>query len=127
MLRNQKGFTLIEIIAVLVILGVLAAVAIPKYMDLQKQAADKALEGGVAAGQSAVSMQYARVSLSKGGAANVTEVVTALGNANNRPSSTDFSYTFAAGTGANVDVTTSWINTGRAGNSSSKLRSVALQ
>jgi len=28
--RNQKGFTLIEIIAVLVILGILAAVAVPK-------------------------------------------------------------------------------------------------
>ena len=35
--RNQKGFTLIEIIAVLVILGVLAAVAIPKYQDLKAQ------------------------------------------------------------------------------------------
>lgn len=39
MLRNnQKGFTLIEIIAVLVILGILAAFAIPKYMDMREAA-----------------------------------------------------------------------------------------
>jgi len=36
-LKNQKGFTLMEIIAVLVILGILAAVAVPKYIDLQDE------------------------------------------------------------------------------------------
>jgi len=57
--RGQAGFTLIEIIAVLVILGILAVVAIPKYLDMQKQAAVNAAQGGIAALISQVSMDYA--------------------------------------------------------------------
>jgi prepilin-type N-terminal cleavage/methylation domain-containing protein len=62
-MRNQKGFTLIEIIAVLVILGILAAVAVPKFIDMQEKAREFAVSGAVAALQSTVTMEYAKALL----------------------------------------------------------------
>lgn len=77
MIRNQKGFTLIEIIAVLVILGILAAVAIPRFMDLQADARTAALKGAVAAGKANLSNAYAKA-LVLGGSGNGTVGTTGL-------------------------------------------------
>jgi prepilin-type N-terminal cleavage/methylation domain-containing protein len=96
--RNQKGFTLIEIIAVLVILGILAAVAIPKYFDIQGDARGKAMQGAIAALQSTVTQEYAKGLLN--GSYNAT-----TGPAANSVTVGDFSGGWSGVSAGNVTVT----------------------
>jgi prepilin-type N-terminal cleavage/methylation domain-containing protein len=58
-IRDQRGFTLIEIIMVIVLLGIIAAIAIPKYVDLRTEAADATASGIVGAIVSSASIGYA--------------------------------------------------------------------
>ena len=81
MRQVQRGFTLIELVMVIVILGILAVVAIPKFIDLRTDAAAAATAGVAGTLSSASAINYAarNANSTKGVAvANCSDVVGLL-------------------------------------------------
>lgn len=63
MMKKQSGFTLIELVIVIIILGILAATAVPKFVDLQGDARASAMKGVKAALEGAATLTYSQAAI----------------------------------------------------------------
>ncbi|MBN1781608.1 prepilin-type N-terminal cleavage/methylation domain-containing protein [bacterium] len=80
MLRNQKGFTLVELIIVIVIIGILAAVAIPKFNELDTSAKEAACRGNKDIIRAAATSYYGKEAIDNNGQGAWPTALTDMGD-----------------------------------------------
>ncbi|MGE6569050.1 type II secretion system protein [Shewanella vesiculosa] len=90
-MQKQQGFTLIELVVVIIILGILAVTAAPKFINLQGDARASALQGLKASIQGANTLIYSKAALA-GVERNTSATNVTIGTGTNDNVSTIFGY-----------------------------------
>ena len=87
MKKQQSGFTLIELIMVIVVLGILAAFALPRFANLSTEARVSAVQGAAGAIKSAAAIAHSASLAGQGSATSVTLEGQAISMVNGYPDS----------------------------------------
>lgn len=103
--RGSSGFTLVEIISVLVIIAIMSAIVIPKFIDLGGSAKQGIAQGGVNEAKASLTASYAKAYLeAKGGTVLATNIFNQVFPAGN-PSGAQFGDVSVTGSLAAATVT----------------------